>query len=119
VICAEIGVWKGEFSEQILSVTDPIKLHLVDPWAFAPRYPRRIYGGKLAKTQRDMDIIAQDVAQKFALDERVAIHGIASQRFFAQAIPLDWIGAPGARGHRSIREGEQRCETGSGSEAQA
>ena len=44
--CAEIGVWKGEFSDQILSVTDPLKLHLVDPWVFAPHYPRRIVWGR-------------------------------------------------------------------------
>ena len=90
-ICAEIGVWKGDFSEQILSVTDPIELHLVDPWVFAPHYPRRWYGGIHAKNQRDMDAIAREVEQKFGLDERVAIHRMPSQQFFAQAISFDWV----------------------------
>jgi len=31
-ICAEIGVWKGNFSCQILRVVQPVELHLIDPW---------------------------------------------------------------------------------------
>lgn len=31
-ICAEIGVFGGVFSRQILSVTKPKELHLIDPW---------------------------------------------------------------------------------------
>lgn len=36
--CAEIGVDQGEFSEQILKVTQPKKLHLVDAWGDESRY---------------------------------------------------------------------------------
>lgn len=32
-VCAEIGVDQGVFSRQILEVTEPRKLHLIDPWA--------------------------------------------------------------------------------------
>jgi hypothetical protein len=31
---AEIGVAEGEFSDRILAVAKPKKLHLIDPWAF-------------------------------------------------------------------------------------
>ena len=31
-ICAEIGVYEGDFSEQILKVANPKKLILIDPW---------------------------------------------------------------------------------------
>lgn len=37
-ICAEIGVDKGEFSELILKITKPRKLHLVDAWGDSNRY---------------------------------------------------------------------------------
>ncbi len=37
-ICAEIGVNKGEFSERILSVMKPKKLHLIDAWGDVGRY---------------------------------------------------------------------------------
>ena len=30
-VCAEVGVWKGEFSHYILQCK-PSKLHLIDPW---------------------------------------------------------------------------------------
>lgn len=29
-VCAEVGVWKGEFSQSILEVTTPSRLHLID-----------------------------------------------------------------------------------------
>ena len=37
-VCAEIGVDKGEFSESILKVAKPAKLHLVDAWGDSGRY---------------------------------------------------------------------------------
>ena len=37
-ICAEVGVWKGEFSKQILKRTSPRMLHLIDPWMFQPDF---------------------------------------------------------------------------------
>jgi hypothetical protein len=40
-VCAEIGVWKGDFSERIIRVVNPRKLYLIDPWIFQPEYPMR------------------------------------------------------------------------------
>jgi hypothetical protein len=37
-VCAEIGVDKGEFSELILKIASPSKLHLIDAWGDAARY---------------------------------------------------------------------------------
>lgn len=37
-ICAEIGVNKGDFSEDILRITNPAKLHLIDAWGDSDRY---------------------------------------------------------------------------------
>jgi hypothetical protein len=31
-VCVEIGVWRGDFSRQILDVVNPLHLALIDPW---------------------------------------------------------------------------------------
>jgi hypothetical protein len=54
-ICAEIGVWKGDFSQRILDITNPSELHLIDPLMFQPSFPSRWYGGVKAANQSDMD----------------------------------------------------------------
>jgi hypothetical protein len=66
-VCAEIGVWKGGFSKQILRVTEPTKLHLIDPWKFETdeRYDGAFYGGKLRLNQRCMDQIHESVLERF------------------------------------------------------
>ena len=38
-ICAEIGVWTGQFSIQILEVTEPRELVLIDPWDLISAQP--------------------------------------------------------------------------------
>jgi len=37
-VCAEVGVWKGEFSSLILKYTQPAKLYLIDCWEFQPAF---------------------------------------------------------------------------------
>jgi hypothetical protein len=91
--CAEIGVWRGDFSFHILQQTDPAQLHLVDPWAFAPHYPKRMYGGRKAGDQAAMDEIAAGVARRFEGDRRVIMQRLASTVFFARVpeASLDWV----------------------------
>jgi hypothetical protein len=72
-VCAEIGVWKGEFSQRILESTQPSKLLLIDPWEFQSEFPNRWFGGKLAKSQADMDAIMDDVVARFADHPEVII----------------------------------------------
>lgn len=92
-VCAEIGVWKGEFSRRILDDRRPRELHLIDPWQFQPDFPARWYGGVLASTQNDMDLIYQAVVSQFAGNSEVKIHRGTSEAV-AATLPdrhFDWI----------------------------
>ena len=66
-VCAEIGVWKGHFSARILNKVKPRALHLIDPWIFVDDddYERAAYGGKVAKSQGDMDDLYEAVRERF------------------------------------------------------
>jgi SAM-dependent methyltransferase len=91
--CAEIGVWKGDFSRRILQIRRPKELHLVDPWLFSPHYPRRLYGGTGARNQDDMDRIMALVVGKFSKCAAVQIHRNSSTEI-ARRFPdhyFDWI----------------------------
>ena len=86
--CAEIGVLKGDFSEFMLKM-DPSKLYLVDPWVSIMDIPARWH----AIDQGELDLIKQDVADKFSSDNRVEI----IQKYSIDALgdfeddSLDWI----------------------------
>lgn len=79
-VCAEIGVWKGEFSEQIIKVVKPQNLHLIDPWKYIASYSNRWYGGTIAQNQKDMDKIHEKVGSKFKKEKCVVIHRCGSEK---------------------------------------
>ena len=66
-VCAEIGVWKGDFSDRILRYANPKSLHLIDPWPLSTSIYRTYVWGGSAKNQDDMDCIFQGVRDRFAL----------------------------------------------------
>lgn len=65
-ICAELGVWKGEFSKEILEIVKPKELHLIDPWKYEydKTYEKACYGGKIG-SQVLMDQIFNQVTKQF------------------------------------------------------
>ncbi|MDX1414531.1 MAG: class I SAM-dependent methyltransferase [Candidatus Promineifilaceae bacterium] len=72
-VCAEIGVWRGDFSKKMLK-RKPAKLHLIDPWLYIPDYKDRIYGNTNNNNQERMDRIYQAVCDEFAKSPAVIIH---------------------------------------------
>ena len=67
-ICAEIGVWEGDFSQRILDSTQPAKLHLIDPWRYEQdiTYKDSLYGGQIGGNQTKLDQVYARVCQRFA-----------------------------------------------------
>ena len=78
-LCAEIGVHKGDFSDQILQTVKPKELHLIDPWKYEESsiYNGALYGGIAQGGQAEMDGRYQAVCLRFEHDirsGRVKIH---------------------------------------------
>ena len=67
-VCAEIGVWKGDFSKEIIK-KNPSKLYLIDPWKSITDIPDRWH----AAPQDEMDAIYNSVSSAFDSDDRVQI----------------------------------------------
>jgi len=65
-IGCELGVWKADFSEEILKLVKPEKLFLVDPWLYQPEFRSSWYGGGVAKNQQDMDVIYESVRDRLS-----------------------------------------------------
>lgn len=90
---AEIGVWKGDFSERILRETAPTRLYLIDPWEFQSEFKDRMFGGKVAKKQEHMDDILESVKQRLAVYTQVII----LRKYSSDAVnqlednELDWV----------------------------
>jgi hypothetical protein len=109
-VCAEIGVWKGDFSARILRAVKPAKLHLIDPWAFMGEeaYRRAWYGSKHAHDQATMDKLYEEVLRRFARPIAagvVEVHRCASAEA-AQAFAdgyFDWIYVDGNHLYEFVR----------------
>ena len=110
-MCAEIGVWKGEFSARIRRRTAPRELHLSDPWRFLPEYPERLYGGRAAGSQRDMDRIFEDVQARFGNVPDVIVHRGRS----ADVLPtfdddhFDWVYIDGNHSYAFVLADLEMC----------
>ena len=106
---AEIGVYRGGFSEDILRANQPKKLHLIDLWGLedADLYSIAQGGAKWVETLNSLRDAYVEVQSKFA-------HGIASGRIevhrshscdAAKLFPdryFDWIYIDAMHDHESV-----------------
>ena len=103
-VAAEIGVWRGDFSEQILRVTSPKRLHLVDPWTLDESHGACGYDQAVPPT-------VDDVRRRFANDSRVTVHREFSDAFLENLEPgsLDWIYVDGDHLYEAVLSDLKGC----------
>jgi len=83
-VCAEVGVWKGDFSLEILE-QNPSELHLIDPWV------HQEHGWvKWAKGQKVINAY-ETVQSKFKTHKNVFIHKKNSKDMFFEKGYFDWV----------------------------
>lgn len=75
----EIGVHLGDFSQKILEIVKPQRLHLVDPWIYEASdiYNKSLYGGKRGINQNNIDKRYKQVIHRFENElksDQVVIH---------------------------------------------
>ncbi len=105
---AEIGVWKGDFSAEILARTKPRLLHLIDPWQSREDTSHR-NAWYSADRGVDMDGVYADVCSRFADQisaESVIVHRAPASTTLAEMPPagLDWIYIDGDHSYEAVRE---------------
>ena len=90
-VCAEIGVSQGLFTEEILKVVQPRKLHLIDPWAGDPHI--NYYDAVCDKFKDHIE------------SGQVEIHKDKSQFVYDQFPDqyFDWIYVDGSHNYKSVR----------------
>lgn len=112
-IGAEIGVWKGDFSAQILQVAQPSCLHLIDPWQ--PRDDDS-HAQAWYSTARgtDMASVFEDVLKRFQAEIEagtVVIHPLHAQEAMMSfpAATLDYVYLDGDHAYNAVREDLEIC----------
>jgi len=115
-VCAELGVLYGQGSQLILSLTQPKKLHLIDPWVFQNHTPlhqetnqrRKVFG------QKDLDKMYQDVLVRFnslIQKEIVKVHRDYSDKTLS-SFPdnyFDWVYIDGNHEYAFVKKDLDLC----------
>ena len=105
----EIGVWKAEFSAQILKAAKPKTLHLVDPWLVSDSSDRtsEAWYGADRITQAAMDDIHDQVSKRFVREQasgQVAIHRSDAKQALAAMAPdsVDYVYVDGDHSYEGV-----------------
>jgi hypothetical protein len=107
-VCAEIGVYQGEFSRLVLNRIKPVRFHLIDPWEYFsdPSYEKSWYGGSVGRDQANMDSICRSVCETFGSKRNVFIHRARSAdcaHLFPDAY-FDWVYVDGNHQYEFVKQ---------------
>jgi len=102
---AEIGVFRGNFSENILKIVNPLRLYLVDPWEYNTELEEG-FGADVCGSQLMMDSIYNEAQQKLCKYSTVTIYRMSSLLAVTQ-IPynlLHWVYIDASHLYESVKE---------------
>ena len=94
---AEIGVFKGNFSDSLLRVTQPKILHLIDPWkSSGADIHKGAFYSEAQRSQKDMDEMFAEVEKRFTTQiqaGKVVMHRETSESALGAMADasLDWV----------------------------
>ena len=104
-VCAEIGVFNGSFSKDILRISKPAKLHLIDCWE---HQDEKLYHCGHNKTNKVFKRVYNQVCQTFEpliQTKQVQIHkemSINAAKNFSDGY-FDWIYVDGNHSYESVK----------------
>jgi hypothetical protein len=101
----EVGVWRGDWSAELLANVSPRRLFLVDPWTFQPDFTGAWFGGGIAQSQADMDEIYEGVLERFAgplAAGQIIVHRCPSAEAPISE-PIDWVYVDGNHSYDYVR----------------
>jgi SAM-dependent methyltransferase len=108
---AEIGVWKGDFSAEIIRICRPRKLHLIDPWEYQSdsEYSGALYGDAVAKEQAHMEATLNGIRSRFAYELNAGT--VEINREFSQVLAptfpdeyFDWVYVDGNHLYEFVKQ---------------
>ncbi len=108
-VCAEIGVYAGDFSERIMLDTHPKEFHAIDPWKF-DQDTNHAYGSRI-KDQTFLDDLFVKCSKRLtdlsdSIDTKVIIHRKmskeASQEFSDEF--FDWVYIDGNHFYEFVKQ---------------
>lgn len=100
---AEVGVYRGQFSNQIVQALNPSQFIMVDPWL---KFPEEVYGDYPKLDQAGWDAIHDTVKARFEGRKSVRIIRLMSLPA-ASMIPdasLDFVYIDGNHSYESVRD---------------
>ncbi len=109
--CAEIGVWQGSFTLEILEITKPNELVLIDPWGLLAAQEEGEWTHSKNKDREFMDRMYQDVVDEFGNNAAVNIRKGFSGDLMAEYPDgyFDWVYIDGNHLYDFVRADVEIC----------
>lgn len=109
--CAEIGVWQGSFTLEILEITQPKELVLMDPWGLLAAQDEGEWTHSKNKNRAFMNRMYDDVVAEFGTNEAVKIQKGFSADLMAEFPDgyFDWVYIDGNHLYEFVKQDVEIC----------